>query len=165
MHTDDHNVPKAGGSLQLKLWADGNRWWSGMPSSTDTYLRVKNIVAYFNTTSSLTNEKWHAKCHKEKTQCKAVMKLRGGKKTEDVPQMPRVSGPKSCVGAMSCSTGIGAPPTDNDYPSYTGSTIPTVTPPSSSGSATSSSDKIQPCIGVLMSGMCLAAAVMGFNMV
>lgn len=72
MHTDTHNVPKAGGSLQLKLWADGNKWWSGLPSKTDVFLKVKSITAYYNTTGSLTNEKWTNRCAREKKQCQAV---------------------------------------------------------------------------------------------
>ncbi|KAK5082146.1 hypothetical protein LTR05_007289 [Lithohypha guttulata] len=76
MHNDHHNVPKEGGSLQLKLWADGNQWWSGIPSKTDVHLRVKSIIAYYNTTSSLTNLEWHNKCAREKKQCKAVTSLR-----------------------------------------------------------------------------------------
>lgn len=167
MHTDDHNVPKAGGSLQLKLWADGNKWWSGMPSSTDTYLRVKNIVAYFNTTTSLTNEEWHDKCHKEKTQCKAVMKIGGKRKLGQVPQMPRVSGPSSCVGALPCSTGIGAAPTSKwlpGYPKYTGSTAPKVTPPSAGGPRTSGSDRAK--LNMLATGgLCLALVMLASNMV
>lgn len=76
MHTDTHNIPTAGGSLQLKLWADGNKWWSGMPSKTDTFLKVKSIIAYFNTTSSLTDKKWQETCAKEKTQCEATFEVR-----------------------------------------------------------------------------------------
>lgn len=72
IHTDNHNVPREGGSLQLKLWADGNRWWSGIPSRTDVRMRVKSIIAYYNTTSSLTNQEWHNRCAREKKQCKAV---------------------------------------------------------------------------------------------
>lgn len=75
IHTDRHNVPRAGGSLQIKLWADGNKWWSGMPSKTDTFLKVKSVIAYFNTTSSLNNKEWHDRCNKEKKQCEAVFEI------------------------------------------------------------------------------------------
>lgn len=166
MHTDDHNVPKAGGSLQLKLWADGNKWWSGMPSSTDTYLRVKNIVAYYNTSTSLTNKEWHDKCHKEKKQCKAVMKLGDAKKPAYVPSMPAPSipGPSACVGAMECSTGIGAGSTVtlSNGPTYTGYTIPKVTPPSAGGPRTSISTKVTPIMWTI-AGVC-AGVVMVLNL-
>lgn len=76
MHTDNHNLPKAGGSLQLKLWADGNKWWSGTPSKTDVHMRVKSIIAYYNTTSSLNNLKWDKRCEREKTQCVAVTSVK-----------------------------------------------------------------------------------------
>lgn len=74
VHTDNHNLPREGGSLQLKLWADGNKWWSGMPSKTDVRMHVKSIVAYFNTTSSLNNDKWNDRCARAGSQkpCKAV---------------------------------------------------------------------------------------------
>jgi hypothetical protein len=49
-----------GGSLQFKLWADGNRWWSGTPSSTEVHMTIKSIVAYFNTTT--TDREWTAAC-------------------------------------------------------------------------------------------------------
>lgn len=52
VHSDTHNFPTHGGSIQLKLWSDGNFWWSGMPSSTDVFMDVRKIVAYFNTTTS-----------------------------------------------------------------------------------------------------------------
>lgn len=171
MHTDDHNVPKAGGSLQLKLWADGNKWWSGMPSSTNTYLRVKNIVAYYNTSTSLTNKEWHDKCHKEKKQCKAVMKLEDGKKPAYVPlSMPPVStpGPSSCVGAMECSTGIGADPrtgstiTLSTDPTYTGYTNPKITPPSAGGPRTSSSNKVSPFMWTI--GVCVGVVVIALTL-
>lgn len=141
MHTDDHNTPRAGGSLQLKLWADGNKWWSGIPSTTDTFLRVKNIIAYYNTSTSRTNKEWNDECQKEKTQCKAAMKL-------DWPPMmlPPSESPSSCVGAMQCSTGIGADPSPTlslqNGPSYTGHTAPKVTPPSAGGPRTSGSEKL-----------------------
>jgi hypothetical protein len=53
VHVNRLNVPTdgMGGSLQFKLWADGNRWWSGRPSTTDVFLSIKSIVAYFNTSS------------------------------------------------------------------------------------------------------------------
>ena len=53
VHTNTRNVPREGmgGSLQVKLWADGNGWWSGRASETDVLLTVKSIVAYFNTTT------------------------------------------------------------------------------------------------------------------
>ncbi|EXJ59931.1 hypothetical protein A1O7_04079 [Cladophialophora yegresii CBS 114405] len=53
VHVNRRNVPGdgRGGNLQFKLWADGNSWWSGRPSTTDVFLTVKSIVAYFNTSS------------------------------------------------------------------------------------------------------------------
>lgn len=52
MQVDAHNIPKFGGSIQLKLWADGNKWWSGNPSSTTVTMSVKSIIAYFNTSGT-----------------------------------------------------------------------------------------------------------------
>lgn len=75
MHTNDHNTPKSGGSLQLKLWADGNKYWSGTPSRTDVHMRLKSIIAYYNTSSSLTDDEWHKTCALEKRQCTAVTKI------------------------------------------------------------------------------------------
>ena len=72
LHTDSHNIPRNGGSLQLKLWADGNNYWSGLPSKSDVQMQVKSVIAYFNTTSSLSNEEWNNKCAREQKQCKAV---------------------------------------------------------------------------------------------
>ena len=51
VHDDHRGVPKDGGSLQLKLWADGNKWWSGIPSTSDVYMHVRRIEAHFNITS------------------------------------------------------------------------------------------------------------------
>lgn len=49
-HHSDHHIPTEGGNLQVKLWADGNKWWSGVPSTTDVFMTIKSIVAYYNTT-------------------------------------------------------------------------------------------------------------------
>lgn len=54
MH-EDNRVPKDGGNLQLKLWADGNKWWSGHPSKTTVTMSVKSITAYFNVTGDEIN--------------------------------------------------------------------------------------------------------------
>ncbi|KAJ9611764.1 hypothetical protein H2200_004948 [Cladophialophora chaetospira] len=53
VHTNTRNVPSEGmgGSLQFKIWADNNRWWSGTPSTTDVLLSIQTIVAYFNTST------------------------------------------------------------------------------------------------------------------
>ena len=50
MHGDTR-TPNLGGNLQLKLWADGNMWWSGQPSKSPVTMSVQSIVAYFNVTS------------------------------------------------------------------------------------------------------------------
>lgn len=75
VHTENHNVPTASGSLQLKLWADGNKYWSGEPSRTDTHLKVKTILAYYNTSTSLTDRVWMDRCGREKRQCAADLNL------------------------------------------------------------------------------------------
>jgi len=60
MHANDHHIPTEGGNLQLKLWADGNHWWSGTPSTTDVFMTVKKIVAYYNT--STLDPEWLKAC-------------------------------------------------------------------------------------------------------
>ncbi|KIW74999.1 hypothetical protein Z517_11770 [Fonsecaea pedrosoi CBS 271.37] len=50
VHKNTNNVPKEGGNLQLKLWADGNQWWSGTPSTSDVFMTVGSVVAYYNST-------------------------------------------------------------------------------------------------------------------
>nr|KAK5445897.1 hypothetical protein LTR18_003816 [Exophiala xenobiotica] len=60
MHTSDNNIPTAGGNLQMKLWADGNEWWSGTPSTTDVFMTIKSIVAYYNT--SAPDLEWEKTC-------------------------------------------------------------------------------------------------------
>ena len=67
VHQDNRGPPSAGGTIQLKLWADGNRWWSGKPSTSDTYLHVRRIEAYFNTTSKsdIRASRGSAKCGKK----------------------------------------------------------------------------------------------------
>ncbi|KAK5377513.1 hypothetical protein LTR20_001974 [Exophiala xenobiotica] len=60
MHTSDNNIPTAGGNLKVKLWADGNEWWSGTPSTTDVFMTVKSIVAYYNT--STPDLEWEKTC-------------------------------------------------------------------------------------------------------
>lgn len=166
MHTDDHNTPRAGGSLQLKLWADGNKWWSGMPSTTDTFLRVKNIIAYYNTSTSLTNKEWHDQCHKERKQCKAVKKIDPAAWWPPMMLPPSTSGnpaPSSCVGAMQCSTGIGADPSHSSNPTYTGDTAPRVTPPHAGGPRTSGSDRVSPSVWIV-GGVCFGLVVIALNL-
>lgn len=73
-HSNRHNIPKFGGNLQLKLWADGNNWWSGAPSTTEVKLTVKKIIAYFNVTTP--DPKWMETCKaaggpSDKTTCEA----------------------------------------------------------------------------------------------
>jgi len=62
IHTNTRNVPREGmgGSLQFKLWADGNRWWSGIPSTTDVFMSIKSIVIYHNTSSP--DLEWNEGC-------------------------------------------------------------------------------------------------------
>lgn len=59
MH-EDNRAPKLGGNLQLKLWADGNMWWSGKPSTSTVTMSVKSITAYFNVTGGATEERCEA---------------------------------------------------------------------------------------------------------
>lgn len=56
---DNHTIPSRGGNLQLKLWADGNRWWSRIPSTTDVHLSVQAIIAYYNTSQ---HDEWTKTC-------------------------------------------------------------------------------------------------------
>lgn len=60
IHSSSHNIPTQGGTLQVKLWADGNKWWSGTPSTTDVFMTIKSIVAYFNT--SIPDPNWVKEC-------------------------------------------------------------------------------------------------------
>ena len=91
MHSDSHHTPThdMGGNLQMKLWADGNRWWSGYPSSTDVTMSIKSIVVYYNTSSPETsaNKAWTDACNKaggpsQDTICRAFAK---GGKNDDIP--------------------------------------------------------------------------------
>jgi hypothetical protein len=59
-HCSNHSIPSRGGSMQMKLWADGNKWWSGTPSTTDVSLVIKSIVAYYNT--SQPDSQWAKTC-------------------------------------------------------------------------------------------------------
>jgi hypothetical protein len=60
-HADAHSIPQAGGSLQLNLWSDGNRYWSGSASTTDVFMHVRDILVYYNTTGS-NDKKWLDAC-------------------------------------------------------------------------------------------------------
>ncbi|EFE44335.1 hypothetical protein TRV_00865 [Trichophyton verrucosum HKI 0517] len=51
VHTNNLRIPKDEGSVYLNLWADGGMW-SGSPSTTDVYLRVKHLSIYHNTSAS-----------------------------------------------------------------------------------------------------------------
>lgn len=51
VHSNKKHIPTRGGNLQMKLWADGNNWWSGTPSTTEVKMTVKKIVAYYNITT------------------------------------------------------------------------------------------------------------------
>ncbi|KAL2395091.1 hypothetical protein ABEF95_000318 [Exophiala dermatitidis] len=62
VHTSSHSVPLQGGNLQFKVWADGDKWWSGTPSTSDVLMTVKTIDAYYNTSSSTSNEGWKKGC-------------------------------------------------------------------------------------------------------
>ncbi len=61
MHVDNRNLPSSPGNVQLILWADGNQWWSGKPSTTDVIMSIKNIEMYYNTTGKETTE-WLEAC-------------------------------------------------------------------------------------------------------
>ena len=91
MHSDPHHTPThdMGGNLQMKLWSDGNRWWSGYPSSTDVTMSIKSIIAYYNTSSPETsaNKAWMDTCAKaggpsKDTICRAFAKAG---KNDDMP--------------------------------------------------------------------------------
>lgn len=60
VYASDHNIPEQGGTLQFKLWADGNKWWSGTPSTTDVFMTMERITAYYNT--STPDPKWSEAC-------------------------------------------------------------------------------------------------------
>ncbi|EEQ33174.1 conserved hypothetical protein [Microsporum canis CBS 113480] len=51
VHTNNIRVPTDEGSVYMNLWADGGMW-SGSPSTTDVYLRVKYLSIYHNTSAS-----------------------------------------------------------------------------------------------------------------
>jgi hypothetical protein len=63
-HIDAHSIPRAAGSVQLNLWSDGNKYWSGSASTTDVFMKVKNLLVYFNTTATDagTDKKWLDAC-------------------------------------------------------------------------------------------------------
>ena len=91
MHSDSHHTPThdMGGNLQMKLWSDGNRWWSGYPSSKDVTMSIKSIIAYYNTSSPETsaNKAWVDACTKaggpgNDTICRAFAKAG---KNDDIP--------------------------------------------------------------------------------
>jgi hypothetical protein len=52
VHVDSHNIPSSPGNVQLLLWADGNSFWSGKPSTTDVVMSVQSIEIYYNTSDS-----------------------------------------------------------------------------------------------------------------
>ena len=56
VHVDNRNLPSSPGNVQLILWADGNRWWSGKPSTTDVVMSIKSIEIYYNTSGSGTDK-------------------------------------------------------------------------------------------------------------
>jgi hypothetical protein len=67
VHVDGHNIPSSAGNVQLLLWADGNRWWSGKPSTTDVIMSVKSIEVYYNTSGSDAGEdgtEWFDACQR-----------------------------------------------------------------------------------------------------
>jgi hypothetical protein len=60
-HESSHNIPTLGGRLHVNLWADGNNGWAGMPSTTDVFLSMKSIIAYYNTSSP--DAEWAEACN------------------------------------------------------------------------------------------------------
>ena len=111
VHVDSHNIPSSPGNVQLLLWADGNRFWSGKPSTTDVIMSVKSIEVYYNTSASDEGERgteWFDACQdaggpSERTICDEGVFL-----LEDDPTMwkvsPRMTGRG---GGMSVWTAIG----------------------------------------------------------
>lgn len=119
MHKDSRLVQKLGGNLQLKLWADGNKWWSGTPSSTTVTMSVKSIIAYFNTTGTAdgTNQDWFETCDNaggpsKDTVCEAYAEVG---RDDDLPiagsGVPTASTTMTAAGAQSpdCWLGICIP--------------------------------------------------------
>ncbi|EEP77284.1 predicted protein [Uncinocarpus reesii 1704] len=51
VHANDIRMPNVPGRALLNLWADGGIW-SGAPSITDVFMKVKYVVIYHNTTAS-----------------------------------------------------------------------------------------------------------------
>ncbi|WEW59837.1 hypothetical protein PRK78_005318 [Emydomyces testavorans] len=51
VHTNNIRVPSVAGRPLMNLWADGGIW-SGTPSITNVYMRVKYVAIYHNTTAS-----------------------------------------------------------------------------------------------------------------
>ena len=94
VHVDSHNIPSSPGNVQLLLWADGNKFWSGKPSTTDVIMSVKRIEVYYNTSGSDeggSGTEWFDACQdaggpSESTTCEEGVLL-----SEDDPSIWRAS--------------------------------------------------------------------------
>ncbi|EXJ89816.1 hypothetical protein A1O3_02883 [Capronia epimyces CBS 606.96] len=62
VHTNARDIATLSGNLQFKLWADGNKWWSGTPSTADVLMNIKSIDAYFNSSGTDTDTAWMRAC-------------------------------------------------------------------------------------------------------
>lgn len=51
VHKNNLRIPTDSGHVYMNLWADGGLW-SGSPSTTDVFLRVKSLAIFHNTTTS-----------------------------------------------------------------------------------------------------------------
>ena len=91
--------------MQLHLWADGNKWWSGIPSSTNVFMTVKEILMYYNTTGTYNDSdmRWFDKCRKAGGPNDRTVCLEGTRLDEDNHDIPDMLVPP--LGAAPSSAG------------------------------------------------------------
>lgn len=115
MHQDHHNVPHYPGSLQLNIWADGNKLWSGTPSTTDVTMSVSLIEVYYNTseTDDGTATSWFKTCKKAGGPSNETICLEG--QTVPIASMTKIQS-SSTTATIATATEAGSSPTVTNDP-------------------------------------------------
>ncbi|ODH52347.1 hypothetical protein GX48_01410 [Paracoccidioides brasiliensis] len=101
VHTNSLRIPNASGHVYLNVWADGGMW-TGPPSSTDVFLKVRSVAIYHNTSASDQglDEAFNHRCEKaggpsSATICSDTVVESGGVDPASID--PKSSNPKSSV--------------------------------------------------------------------
>jgi len=63
-HQNNHSIPSLSGTFQAAFWSNGDNFWSGQVSTTDVFMALRSIKAYYNSTNAQENIAFFEQCER-----------------------------------------------------------------------------------------------------